>query len=133
MMNSSPSSWRRIPERYCLIGTSCETCKTNYFPPRLICPKCRRKGKMVDKQYSGIGKVYAYTLVNVPPSGFEIEAPYVLALIELEEGPHLTAQVVDCEEKDMKIGSPVRMVFRKIQESGPQGLIHYGFKFVLSK
>ncbi|VVC03050.1 Uncharacterised protein [Candidatus Burarchaeum australiense] len=132
-MISSPSSWRRIPERYCLIGSTCETCNTNYFPPRPICPKCRRRGKIKDKQYSGRGKVYSFSEVNVPPSGFEIEAPYVIALIELEEGPYLTAQVVDCEEKDVKIGSPVRMVFRKIQESGPEGLIHYGFKFVLSK
>ncbi|MCK4714618.1 MAG: OB-fold domain-containing protein, partial [Candidatus Aenigmarchaeota archaeon] len=77
--------------------------------------------------------IYSFTQVNVPPGGFEIEAPYMLAIIELDEGPRLTAQVVDCNKKDVKIGLPVRMVFRKIQESGAEGLIHYGFKFTLSK
>ena len=129
----SPSSWRRIPERYGLIGSSCETCKANYFPSRQVCPKCRRKGKLNGRSYSGRGKVHSFTQVNVPPAGFEIEAPYILAIVELDEGPRLTAQVVDCEEKDVRIGSPVKMVFRKIQESGSEGLIHYGFKFVLSK
>ncbi|RLG18883.1 transcriptional regulator [Candidatus Micrarchaeota archaeon] len=132
-MLGSPSSWRRIPERYGLIGSRCETCKTNYFPSRQICPVCRRRGKIVEKAYTGKGKIYSFTKVNVPPAGFEIEAPYMLAIIELDEGPKLTAQVVDCEERDVKIGLPVRMVFRKIQESGREGLIHYGFKFALSK
>ncbi len=132
-MLSSPSSWRKIPERYGLIGSKCEVCGTHYFPLRHICVKCRRKGKIVEHKFSGKGTVYSYTLVNVPPSGFELEAPYVLAIVQLEEGPKLTAQVVDCEMKDVKIGSPLKMVFRKIQESGDEGLIHYGFKFVLDK
>jgi hypothetical protein len=132
-MLSSPSSWRKIPERYGLIGSKCEVCNTHYFPMRNICVKCRRKGKIVEHKFSGKGQVYSYTLVNVPPSGFEIEAPYVLAIVQLDEGPKLTAQVVDCEMKDVKIGAPLKMVFRKIQESGDEGLIHYGFKFVLDK
>ena len=34
-------TWRRIPERYRLTGSACENCKTNYFPTRKLCPKCR--------------------------------------------------------------------------------------------
>ncbi|MCX6776561.1 MAG: OB-fold domain-containing protein [Candidatus Micrarchaeota archaeon] len=52
-----------------------------------------------------------------------------MAIIELEEGPRLTAQVEDCDARDVKIGTPVEMIFRKIQEDGKEGLIHYGFKF----
>jgi hypothetical protein len=132
-MLSSPSSWRRIPERYGLLGSRCDTCGTHYFPLRNICSKCRRKGKMAEFKFCGKGKVYSYTLVSVPPSGFEVEAPYVLAIVQLDEGPKITAQVVDCEEKDVKFGSPVTVRFRKIQESGEEGLIHYGFKFSLVK
>ncbi|MFH1285357.1 MAG: Zn-ribbon domain-containing OB-fold protein [Candidatus Micrarchaeota archaeon] len=130
---SLPLMWRKIPERYLLVGSKCETCKGHYFPIRNVCPKCRRKGKIVPFQFSGKGKVYSYTLITAPPAGFELDAPYILAIIDLEEGARVTAQVVDCEEKDVKIGAPVESVFRKIQEDGNEGLIHYGFKFKLSK
>lgn len=124
-------TWRRIPERYNLLGSRCANCGESFFPMRGICPTCRRKGKMVCQKFTGKGKVYSYTLISSPPTGFELEAPYILAIIELEEGAKLTAQVVDGDFEKVKIGSPVKMVFRKIQEDGPEGLIHYGFKFKL--
>lgn len=126
-------TWRRIPERYRLYGSACETCRTSYFPTRKLCPKCRRKGKVVAKQFCGRGKVYSFTEVISGPVGFELEAPYVLAIVELEEGPKLTAQVVGICEKDVKIGDRVEMVFRKIMEDSDEGLIHYGYKFRLCK
>ncbi len=124
-------TWRRLPERYRLLGNFCENCKTSYFPNRKLCPKCRRKGKLSQKQFCGRGKVYSFTEVSSGPVGFELEAPYVLAIIELEEGPKLTAQVVGISEKDVKIGDSVEMVFRKIMEDSEEGLIHYGYKFRL--
>jgi hypothetical protein len=126
-------TWRRIPERYRLQGSACETCKTNYFPTRKLCPKCRRKGKIVMKQFSGKGKIYSFTEVTAGPAGFELEVPYVLAIVELAEGPRLTAQVVGVSEKDVGIGAPVEMIFRKIMEDSKEGLIHYGYKFRLLK
>ncbi|MFA6328910.1 MAG: Zn-ribbon domain-containing OB-fold protein [Candidatus Micrarchaeia archaeon] len=126
-------TWRRIPERYRLTGSACETCKTNYFPTRKLCPKCRRKGKIVMKQFSGKGKIYSFTEVSSGPVGFELEVPYVLAIVELDEGPRLTAQVVGVCEKDVKIGDRLEMIFRKIMEDSPEGLIHYGYKFRLLK
>ncbi|MEM4390007.1 MAG: Zn-ribbon domain-containing OB-fold protein [Candidatus Micrarchaeia archaeon] len=121
-------SWRKIPERYRLEGSRCERCGTNYFPSRIVCPKCRRKGKIVDVVFKGEGKIYSYTTVYSPPAGFELAVPYVLAIVELTEGPRLTAQIV-AKPEEVDIGTPVRMVFRKIQEDGKEGLIHYGFKF----
>ncbi|MBM3228807.1 Zn-ribbon domain-containing OB-fold protein [Candidatus Parvarchaeota archaeon] len=126
-------TWRRIPERYMLKGNCCTNCKTNYFPPRKICSKCRRLGKIEPRQFVGRGKIYSFTEVSAPPVGFELEVPYVLALIELEEGPLVTSQIVDCKASDVRIGMPVEMVFRKIQEDGEEGLIHYGYKFRLSR
>jgi len=133
MQESLALTWRRIPERYGLLGNKCESCKTFYFPPRKICPKCRRKGKLVEHRFKGKGKVFAYSEITSPPVGFELEVPYILALVELEEGPKITAQLVGCTMPDVKIGSPVEVVFRKVQEDGVEGLIHYGYKFVLAK
>ncbi len=124
-------TWRRLPERYRLAGTHCENCRTSYFPTRKLCPKCRRKGKVAPKQFSGRGKIYSFTEVTSGPVGFELETPYLLAIIELEEGPRLTAQVVGVSEKEVKIGDSVEMVFRKIMEDSAEGLIHYGYKFRL--
>jgi uncharacterized OB-fold protein len=131
MKEAIPLTWRKIPERYRLLGVKCETCNTCYFPKRSICPQCRRKGKIVDVQYSGKGKVFSYTEVTAPPQGFEDQAPYILAVIELDEGAKLTAQIVDVRKEDVKIGSRVEQVFRIIQKDDPEGLIHYGFKFKL--
>jgi len=131
MRESIPLTWRRIPERYRLLGVRCATCGKAYFPKRPICPKCRRKGRIEDVRFSGKGKVYSFTEVAAPPEGFEDQVPYLLAIIELEEGARLTAQIVDASLKDVRIGSPVEQVFRVIQRDDPEGLIHYGFKFRL--
>lgn len=133
MKEAIPLTWRRIPERYRLLGVKCENCSTNFFPKRLVCPKCRRKGKIVEIQYSGKGAVYSFTEVNAPPAGFEDQISYILAVIELDEGAKLTAQIVDANKSDVKIGSRVEKVFRVIQRDDPEGLIHYGFKFKLVK
>ena len=83
-------------------------------------------------QFSGKGKIYSFTEVSAPPEGFEDQIPYVLAIIDLDEGARLTAQIVDAHKDDVKIGSKVTSVFRVIQKDDPEGLIHYGFKFKLA-
>lgn len=132
MKASIPLNWRRIPERYRLVGTKCETCGKAFFPRRSVCPKCRRRGKLTELQFSGKGEVYSFTDVTAPPEGFEDQVPYILAVIELDEGARLTGQIVDAHKNDVKIGSGVERVFRIIQRNDPEGLVHYGFKFKLS-
>ncbi len=131
MKESIPLTWRRIPERYRLLGVKCETCGKYYFPSRPLCPKCRRKGKVNEVQFSGKGKIHTYTTIYSAPTGFEDQVPYVIALVELEEGVKILGQVVDCDPSDVKIGARVEKVFRVIQRDDPEGLIHYGFKFRL--
>lgn len=133
MKESIPLTWRRIPERYRMKGTKCTTCSTNYFPPRIVCAKCRRKGKLETFYFKGNGKVYSFTEISSPASGFEEQVPYVFAIIELDEGARVTGQIVDATKADVKIGAKVESVFRKLQSEDPEGLIHYGFKFRLVK
>lgn len=126
-------TWRRIPERYRMAGTQCKTCGKKFFPPRKFCQVCRRKGRIEAFDFSGRGKIFSFTEVHSAPAGLELEVPYVLAIVELEEGSRLTTQVVDCTAADVKLGDPVEVVFRKIRSDDPEGLIHYGYKFRLVK
>ena len=121
-------SWRHINERYNLIGTRCKTCGTVYFPSRNVCPNCRRKGELEPFQLSGKGKIYTYSIIRTPPKEFENEAPYVIAIIELEEGAKIAAQV-DCDIDKVHIGMPVEATFRRIKEDGKDGVINYGYEF----
>lgn len=77
---------------------------------------------------SGFGEVYSYTIVTDPPEGFEEFAPYYLAIVKLDEGPKLTAQLTDLDGEP-SIGMRVEMVTRKLRTEGPQGVIAYGYKF----
>lgn len=123
--------WREIPQRYNFIGNKCENCEHVYFPPRESCPMCRRKsiGKMKEMKLSGKGEVITYSIIHVGPSGFEEQTPYPIAIIKLEEGPQITAQIVDCSLNEIKIGMQVESTFRKIQQDGNTGAIYYGYKF----
>ncbi len=77
---------------------------------------------------SGRGTVYSYTTVFDPPAGFEAYAPYPVALVKLDEGPMVTAQLTDLDPDDVRIGMPVEMVTRKLSEQGDEGVILYGYK-----
>jgi uncharacterized protein len=125
--------WRETPRRYNLGGSKCTNCGTIYFPPRSVCPSCTSHrqsiGKMVPFQLSGDGEVISYTAVHEAAEGFEMQVPYVVALVKTVEGPVLTGQVVDVEPGAVGIGLKVRATFRKLREEGKAGVIHYGYKF----
>ncbi|HVL87167.1 MAG TPA: Zn-ribbon domain-containing OB-fold protein [Candidatus Thermoplasmatota archaeon] len=123
--------WRSIPQRYQLQGVSCGNCGEAIFPARSLCPKCRHLsvGKMKALQLAGEGTVETYSIVHTPPAGFELQAPYVIAIVKLKEGPRLTTQIVDVPTEKVKVGMKVKMVFRRINQDGEAGVLHYGYKF----
>jgi uncharacterized OB-fold protein len=121
--------WRRIRQIYNIQGNKCETCKAYFFPPRPVCPTCRRKGNLVDYQFKGLGSIYSFAIVRQAPDDFKLQIPYVIAQIELDEGARLTAQIVNVDPENVEIGMRVRACFRKIKEFGQSGVIMYGYKF----
>ncbi|MFH1054489.1 MAG: Zn-ribbon domain-containing OB-fold protein [Candidatus Altiarchaeota archaeon] len=123
--------WRLITTRYNLIGTECKTCGQKFFPPRNICPQCRRKSRIEKFKFSGNGEIYSYTIVRAAPTGFDYQKPYVIAIIKLDEGAMCTAQVIDCDPEKVRIGDKVERVFRKIMADDDSGIIRYGYKFKL--
>ena len=78
--------------------------------------------------FSGTGVVYSYTTQHQAPEGFEEQAPYILALVKLDEGSLITAQLTDMDG-EIAIGDRVEMVTRKLTSEGSKGMIVYGYKF----
>jgi len=75
------------------------------------------------------GKIVSWTLVRVPPFGYERQAPYQVVLVELKIGKRMIGQLVDWQENDLKTGRQVKTVYRRIRQPDPEGVIPYGIKF----
>ena len=94
-----------------LLIQKCDKCEEYQFYPRGICANCWSN----DIQWvtaSGKGTVWTFTVTyqNGTP-GFADEAPYVLALVELEEGVRMFTNIVDCNPRSVSIGMPVEVTF----------------------
>ncbi len=123
-----PRHWRLKKQRYGLVGEVCPHCEVKIFPPRDVCPSCGGEAKE-PYTFSGKGQVYSYTIMQDGPAGYENTAPYTVALIQLTEGPLVTAQLTDLDQP-VEIGMPVEMVTRRIRSDGDEcGIIVYGYKF----
>jgi len=133
-----PSYWRETPQRYRYEGNKCTTssgkcdcdCEGQvFFPPRRTCsPWC--DCEMEPCTIATTGKLLTYTVIRIPPTQFGDEAPYALGICEMDDGARLTAQVVDVPLEEIKVGMPVRIEFRKIQQDGHAGILMYGYKVV---
>jgi uncharacterized OB-fold protein len=94
-----------------LLLRRCDDCGTTIWYPRPFCPAC---GRFNTSWYeaSGKGTVYTFTVVHrsgVP--GYREAIPYVVAYVELDEGPRVMTNVVGCEPDEVTVGMPVRVVF----------------------
>lgn len=124
-----PRYWRIKNQRYSLVGEVCPHCDAKIFPPRDVCPECGQDAK-TKFAFSGKGEVYSFTTISDAPAGYEENAPYTVALVKLQEGPVVTAQLTDLGEEPVKIGMPVEMVTRKLRtDDADRGIIVYGYKF----
>jgi uncharacterized protein len=92
----------------------CDACANVYFPPRPFCPSCASRKVSVFKA-SGKGKLYSYVIHHRPVPGFT--PPYSIAVVELDEGPRMMTNVVDCDVDDVRVGMPVEVTFRAIDDS----------------
>jgi hypothetical protein len=119
--------WRLSAQRYQLVGEKCSHCASPIFPPRDVCPECVSPAQDL-YTFTGTGTVFSFTTVLDAPAGFEAQAPYYLALVKLDEGPMLTAQLTDLDGPP-EIGMKVEMVTRKLRTDGDEGIIVYGYKF----
>ena len=123
-----PSLWRTQGQRYSLDGEICPSCSKHIFPPRDVCPYCTQPAGPINT-LSGRGEVFSYSTMYNTPRGYQEQAPYTVALVKLDEGPVVTAQLTDVDSGEVEIGMKVEMVTRKLREDGEEGQIIYGYKF----
>ncbi len=123
-----PRHWRLKEQRYKLEGSECAACGEKLFPPREVCPHCRGR-ELLPYRFNGAGEVYSFSTVYQAPDGYTQDVPYMVALVKLDEGPLVTAQLTDLDADNAEIGMRVEMVTRKLTEYGEGGLIVYGYKF----
>ena len=100
-----------------LVLQSCEVCGAVQHPAGPVCRECW-SDRLVWRPASGRGTVYSYTIVHrTTTPGFSGETPYAVAIVELDEGPRLTTNIVDCPLDRVRIDMPVRAVFDPVGET----------------
>lgn len=107
--------WKGTKEGELLIQ-HCQDCDSNIFYPRKYCPECW-SGNLTWIKASGKATVYSFTTTQdmVEPKFWE-DLPYVLALVDLEEGIRMMTRIVGCDPDSVDIGMAVEVVFQDITE-----------------
>jgi uncharacterized OB-fold protein len=110
----STEYWRAGAEGRLLIQY-CPSCGSRQFYPRAVCVECGSTPEW--EEASGRGTVYTFTIVRQQGARpFRDELPYVVAMVELEEGPRMMGNITDCAVEDVRIGMAVSVHFVKAEE-----------------
>lgn len=101
-----------------LVMQRCGACGHTRFPPSHLCPKCH--GDSAEwTEVSGRGIVASFTIMRRPPTpAFAALVPYVLALIDIEEGPRMMSNIVGEDALEVAIGDAVEVTFEARGEDG---------------
>lgn len=101
-----------------LLLQRCGDCGTLRFFPRYLCTECGSE-KTDWAEMSGQGTVHSFTIVHRAAfPEFQAQTPYVVALIDLEEGPRMMTNIVGDDARDVRIGDAVTVVF---EDRGKEG------------
>ncbi|WDL97685.1 Zn-ribbon domain-containing OB-fold protein [Alicyclobacillus sp. ALC3] len=97
-----------------LVIQRCQHCENYIFYPRAVCPRCM-SSDISWVESSGHGRVYSYTVAYRPAHpAFTDDCPYIVALIELEEGVRVLSNVIKVAVDELYCEMPVEVVFLDI-------------------
>lgn len=93
----------------------CEACRHIYFPPRPFCPKCSSDA-IAPEICTGRAKLYSYVISHRPAPGFE--APFAIAVVELEEGPRMMTSIKGCAQtpEELQLDMELEVDFEAISD-----------------
>ncbi len=94
----------------------CRGCGKHFFYPRALCPHCH-SSEVECTTASGRGTIYTFTIARRPSgAAFKADVPYVVALVELDEGPRLMTNIVTASVDSVRIGQKVRAVYHDVTD-----------------
>ena len=104
--------WTAARERRLLIR-SCRACGTKHFMPRHLCPACW-SDQLEWVPSAGKGSVHSFSIIRrAPVAAFAQKVPYVVALIDLDEGPRMVTNIVGDDALSVRIGERVEVTFEE--------------------
>jgi uncharacterized protein len=111
-------SFQQFVDERRLMGSRCRSCGALHLPPRPMCPVCHG-GQMDWAEMAGRGRLLAFTSIYIAPTamieaGFGRDKPYYAGIVQLEEGPAISAQIVGLDParpEAIRVGMPVRAAF----------------------
>ena len=86
----------------------CSSCGKPYVPPAYFCRSCRSE-KLEETEIPGKGVIYTYSTVYIPLATLEKEAPYTVAIVEIEGGCKITGRLTGSSQDKFSIGAPVEV------------------------
>jgi uncharacterized OB-fold protein len=99
-----------------LLIQKCEECHNLIMYPKLFCPHCLSPNLQWEKS-SGKGKIYSYSVVHAyAPTAFSKDVPYIVAVVELDEGVRMMSSIVQCNPEEIQCDIPVEVVFEKVTD-----------------
>ncbi len=108
-----------------LMAVKCNSCGKQTLPPRQICPECHSEN-LEWIQIGTEGRILTYTIIYIPPKGFEDMAPYAYGIIELEGNIRLPGIIRDVDLDDLKVGMKVEVCFdRETSDKWPNWPRYY--------
>lgn len=130
---SLPHFATTIGERLRLLGATCKGCGAVLYPQRTHCLDCNATS-FEETELSGRGKIYTFTVIAAggAPAEFDqqqsMTGAITVAVVELEEGPRVIAQIQGEEGVELEIGTPVVAAHRRLYDQ--EGIVRYGVKFL---
>lgn len=106
--------WQAIGEGRLLLSR-CSNCASVIWYPRRSCTSCANTN-LEEFEASGRGTIYSYTINYRGESSYRDASPYVLAYVELLEGPRILTNIVQCQPDELEIGAAVEVVFDRAED-----------------
>jgi uncharacterized OB-fold protein len=123
----SKTFWEAAKQHKLMIQT-CSGCGLKIFYPRKYCPNCW-SSNLAWYEASGKGEVFSYSITMAGvEERFSEDLPYVLALVDLEEGIRMMTNIVDCKPEEVFVGMKVEVTFRDITDEFSLPMFRLGQK-----